>query len=253
MRESRFIELLNLYVDQQISPMEAAALEREIARSPARLRTYRQYCRIQRACRILFDEAQQQAPESAALNEALLRAEEKVVAFPVRPRRNVTWTVWGSSLAGVAAAACVAFMLLRAPAASPEAADSVPTPGIASADKPAEVIRPRAATVQVASDSNPAVESRNASVQPVNYAPAYSSPTFSLAYALGQPATAPSTLQADATAQWMSSIELAPLRRTDPDSLILTLDRSEENGGSRLLRPRQNTQGAEFIGFQFQR
>ena len=57
MKDSKFIELLNLYLDQQIEPAEAALLEEEIARNPARRQTYQQYCRMHRACTLMFEQS----------------------------------------------------------------------------------------------------------------------------------------------------------------------------------------------------
>ena len=55
MKESRFIELLNLYIDRQISPEDAALLEEEILQNPGRRHTYSQYCRMHRACTLALD------------------------------------------------------------------------------------------------------------------------------------------------------------------------------------------------------
>ena len=49
MKESRFIELVNLYVDRQISTAETAELEAEIQVSPRHRKIYQQYCHMQRA------------------------------------------------------------------------------------------------------------------------------------------------------------------------------------------------------------
>jgi anti-sigma factor RsiW len=106
MKESRFIELINLYIDRQIGPEEAAELEAEIARSPAHRRTYLQYCRMHRACTLLFENFH--AP-ATSLNQALTQAEGKVTAFPARGYRLARISLG----AGLAAAACVAFMLVN--------------------------------------------------------------------------------------------------------------------------------------------
>ena len=50
MKESKFIELLNLYIDQQISPEDAALLEEAILQNPRRRQIYRQYCRMHKDC-----------------------------------------------------------------------------------------------------------------------------------------------------------------------------------------------------------
>lgn len=114
MNEPRFIELLNLYVDQQLSPQEAAELEAEIQKNPVRHRTYRQYCRMQKACAQLFENERQTAPASTALSRAMADADRKIVAFPDHSSRRAIWPV-GFSIGAVAAAACVAFVLVRQP------------------------------------------------------------------------------------------------------------------------------------------
>jgi hypothetical protein len=97
MKESKFIELLNLYVDQQISPEDAALLEEEILRDLRRRKIYSQYCRMHRACGLALKQ-----------DQARNQAEEKVVAF-AEPRRSH----WGYYVAGAAAAACVALVAVQ--------------------------------------------------------------------------------------------------------------------------------------------
>lgn len=123
MKESRFIELLNLYIDQQISPKEAAELEAEIARSPAHHRTYLQYCRMHRGCAMLFENFR--AP-AAPLAQALRQADGKITAFPARSPRFTRM----AGAAGLAvAAACVAFVLVNQPVATgPSQAAAKPAP-----------------------------------------------------------------------------------------------------------------------------
>ncbi|MFZ9746880.1 MAG: hypothetical protein ACO3G4_09645 [Opitutaceae bacterium] len=53
MSEREFLELLNLYLDREITPADADRLEREIRTDAGRQRTYLQYCRMQRAVRLL--------------------------------------------------------------------------------------------------------------------------------------------------------------------------------------------------------
>ena len=64
MNDRRFQELLNLYLDHEIAPAEAAELETEVLGNPARRRTYDQYCRLQRGCRLLGGHAGAHAPDS---------------------------------------------------------------------------------------------------------------------------------------------------------------------------------------------
>lgn len=102
MKDSEFIELLNLYLDHEISPADAARLEAEVQANPARRRTYETYCRMQKACKVL---AKDFVPEPEA------SPEHNVIAFETasvaRKRRRVFAV---SSFA--AAAACVAIVFV---------------------------------------------------------------------------------------------------------------------------------------------
>lgn len=100
MNDSRFIELLNLYVDHQISAEDAALLESEIQRSPERRRIYRQYCQMQKACVILAENFRTEAP-----------AGDKVVAFPGTRRHRLGQVV--TAFGALAAAACVALVMVN--------------------------------------------------------------------------------------------------------------------------------------------
>ena len=50
MKDQEFIELLNLYLDHEISPADAARLEAEVQSNLPRRALYNQYCRMQKAC-----------------------------------------------------------------------------------------------------------------------------------------------------------------------------------------------------------
>jgi anti-sigma factor RsiW len=105
-KESKFIELLNLYIDQQISPEEAAALEQEILQDARRRRIYHQYCRMHRACSLVFENFRSQAEPATV--ETVRQAGE-MVEFGAKPRRFA----WGYYAVGLAAAACVALVALQ--------------------------------------------------------------------------------------------------------------------------------------------
>jgi hypothetical protein len=100
MKEFKFIELLNLYIDRQISPQDSALLEEEILKDPRRRQTYSQYCRMHRACTLVLEQisARNQAERPAAT----------VLAFETP--RHARWRYYA---AGFAAAACVAFVAVR--------------------------------------------------------------------------------------------------------------------------------------------
>ena len=101
MKDSEFIELLNLYLDHKITAADAARLEAEVLQNPARRRVYQDYCRMQKACKILAQDFVEEA----------VPANPKVVAFATA-RRAGSRTGWilGGSFA--AAAACVALVFV---------------------------------------------------------------------------------------------------------------------------------------------
>jgi len=118
MKEHEFIELLNLYVDHEISAEDAARLEAEVAANPERRRIYRQYCQMDRACAQLAEQFHGTVPTS------------RTVVARARPRRS--WAT-AAYAAGLAVAACVAAVaILRTRTGSPAPA------ALAKADAPAE-------------------------------------------------------------------------------------------------------------------
>jgi hypothetical protein len=98
MNDNEFIELLNLYVDQEISPEDAVRLESEVVSNPQRRKIHDQYCRIQKACSMLSDQ-----PLEVASAES-----DRTHAFPM-----FRWPSF-PLMATLAAAAClVAVLALR--------------------------------------------------------------------------------------------------------------------------------------------
>jgi hypothetical protein len=129
MKESKFIELLNLYIDQQISPADAELMENEILRNPHRRRVYTQYCRMQRACCLVFENSGAPAGTGG-----------KPLDFgDPRPRRRLPG--WVTYAAGMATAAGLAFAAVQiwirpanvSPDVRPQAVALVPPGGPAVA------------------------------------------------------------------------------------------------------------------------
>ncbi len=110
MNDSEFIELLNLYLDHEISAADAARLEAEVQRDPDRRKIYQQYCRMQKACKVL-------AADFVADEARSVDAGKKVVAFDpaaasvaMARRKRVHGVYAFGSFA--AAAACVALVFV---------------------------------------------------------------------------------------------------------------------------------------------
>ncbi|PTX99064.1 zf-HC2 domain-containing protein [Opitutus sp. ER46] len=103
MKDSEFIELLNLYLDHEISAADAARLEAEVQGNPSRRRIYQDYCRMQKACRMLAEDfVSEPTPETS----------RKVIAFNAQPRRSVRAKVYALAGGLTAAAACVALVFV---------------------------------------------------------------------------------------------------------------------------------------------
>lgn len=96
MNDAEFIELLNLYLDHEISAVDARRLEAEITSNSSRYKIYREYCQMQKACVVLA--------QTSALETADAPRQSNVVRFePSAPR----WSLGFYAVAACAAAACV--------------------------------------------------------------------------------------------------------------------------------------------------
>lgn len=124
MKDNRFIELVNLYIDRQISAGEAAELEAELQANPRRRAVYRQYCQLHTATKQVYAGFRAHAePQTAAGGGRVVRAEFKRRAGPH----------WIHYVGGLAAAACLAVLFVRYNAGSTQpaataVADSVQAP-----------------------------------------------------------------------------------------------------------------------------
>jgi hypothetical protein len=225
MKESRFIELINLYIDRQIGPEEAAELEAEIARSPAHRRTYLQYCRMHRACTMLFENFH--AP-ATSLNQALSQAERKVTAFPSRGFRLTRIFVG----AGLAAAACVAFMLVIHPASTSTPAAKPGVNEVAQVNVPPESFH---------------IAGAAPGARPAEFKTVMTANKFSLA-------NNPAARDAQRAAfDWMRQIELSPMPAVDNNENVFVPQAEAPPSDLRFSQTRADDQPvAEMASFQFQ-
>jgi hypothetical protein len=110
MNETRFKELLNLYLDHRLSPEEARELERALAEQPSLRRRLRSYEIMHRGCAELFRRSEQDAPAPDVLVEALRRAEQRIVLKNERRATLQGWLTWGTA---AGAAAVMALMVAK--------------------------------------------------------------------------------------------------------------------------------------------
>lgn len=226
MKDAEFIELLNLYLDHEISAADAARLEAEVQGDPARRQVYRQYCQMQKACTLLAkDFAEQPAPAVES---------EKLVAFPAR-RSAWAPAVW--SAAGLATAACVAFVFVSrsnnvTPSAVQPIAAAVPVAQPQVAPPPADASEPRMIARTIAAPA------RRNELQPVLTA--------------RDAQFASTTMETPVQFEWMKTVQLTPIApaaeelRFEPRSML--------KPESPVYRGRRPIQGnVEMTAFQFQK
>jgi anti-sigma factor RsiW len=244
MNDSRFIELLNLYVDQQITAVEATELEAELQENAERRRTYHQYCRMQKACTQLFEQERQAAPANSKFSRALADADRKVVEFP---EQHTRWRQRGAFAVGLAAmAACVAFVLVR----------QVPVSVI-----PSVAATPRAATLAVVEQPAPAIQT--VAIPPADPRASELRSAFRMLLPARQflpvqvLATNNETINAgeeQPSFEWMKHVELAPMRNVNADEFALEANSADQQPTGLYINNRRPVQGLfEKAAFQFQK
>lgn len=122
MRDNRFIELVNLYIDRQITAEETAELEAEMQANPRRRAIYKQYCQLHTATKQVY--AGFRASSTTAQTEA---PAGRVIRAEFARRRRIHWVNYAGAFA---AAACLALVFVRysAGSASKETAASNQAP-----------------------------------------------------------------------------------------------------------------------------
>ena len=249
MNDRRFIELLNLYLDHQIDSDEAAELESEVMRSPARRRTYDQYCRLQRGCGLLGERERSAAPASMAFARSLRDAERKIAA----PRRESSWwsPVYVGAFTASAMAACVAVIVVvreRTPALG---AGGVTTIAQASFVAPSEAGTPLAAEPALAvTTTQNTPEVVRPTLASFELQPVLASSGFGVARNSREAEIASNDRE---VLEWMQRVEQSGLQPIVVDDQTFEA-RATLHQDNRVFRSRHGLQGnAEFTAFQFQR
>lgn len=231
MKDNRFIELLNLYIDRQISPAETAELEAEIQSSPRRQKVYREYCQMHRATKLVYESFRNHACENEPAQLAKGGAAITRIEHGQRHRQR-RWAYYAS---GLAAAACLTFVIARV--------NFSPNTGVATVTEPAK-------TVQVASAP--------VAPQPATVAPETRGGLVSLRNALADETDYPALLAAlrqqerALAASQFSTGQLQPLF----DDGVFENHQVLPQGSQRVFRGRgaaNQPPAAEFTAFQFQR
>jgi len=240
MKDSEFIALLNLYLDQEITAADAVALEAEVQRNPTRRELYQDYCRMHKAGKILARDFQA---------ETIL--EKKVVGFPIASStRRGGWY----AAAGLAAAACFAFLLvnrssndpLTVPTSAPTMANNLEvTPDLilkkGSATDLAEEISPGAISRVEMTPSRLAIIKRALVQNVLDQASTTQAVTFT---AMGQ------SNQFD----WMRRVQLAPVQTVPVENLRFDARPANPAKVPAFQNPEPlSSPAAEMTAFRFQR
>ncbi len=253
MNDSEFINLLNLYLDHEISAVDAARLEAEVQRDPERQKIYRQYCRMQKACKLLTADFK---PETAAASSG------KVVAFNheaavATPRHSTGGFYTFGAVA--AAAACVAIIFVgrnRQAAADTATFAAAPAPQVA----PALVADTSSATgpevevpVSIVTVSQPATASGPQSLGVFSRPRAVADPLLLTGSSQADAVLAAAIEQANAQFAWMQNVKLAPLHQpSSGQNLRFEAQTVSWRPERRTLENRTVSSGAtEMSAFQF--
>ncbi len=235
MKDHRFIELLNLYVDHQLGPAEAAELEAAVLASPDRRRTYDQYCRLQRGCSLLGGHARSAAPVASRFLQSLEETERKIA----RPRHRGWQHAYTGAFGALATAACLTLLFVVnrsdfAPETDPLALQ--PSEGTAAS----EALSLAVSTVAKSSENTRKVELH----------PALSASGFGVTRSVREAEIAAHDPEA---LEWMRRVDQLPASSVVVDEEAFA-SRSALPVENRVYQSRSAPQGnAAFAAFQFQR
>ena len=165
MKDQRFIELVNLYIDRQITAAETAELEAEIQASPHRRATYRQYCQLHSATKQVYASfrADAASPQSGA-------PAGRAVLTDFKPRSRWNWIHYAG---GLTAAACLVMLFVRLNSNSRPAAETLATPPPAPAVQVAVAAPPAPVVAAPVAAATPATPSRISLRNNLNVEPDY--------------------------------------------------------------------------------
>jgi len=239
MKNSEFIELLNLYLDHEISPADAARLEAEVQANAARRHTYKQYCRMQKACTVLAQDFQKQAAEAAP-------SDGKVIAFEAAPPQRGR----GAAIyAGIGlAAACVTFIVVSR---QPAKVNAPASPTLAATTAAASV------DAKLLASSGDAAAPRPFSARTVTVGlhrtdtttPVLATKAFALSATDATLASTAASEQLD----WLNGVQFEPVPSVRPEDLLSEVKRLRQND-ARALDPRTMARGqAEMSAFKYQK
>ena len=231
MKDSEFTELLNLYLDHEISAVDAARLEAEVQNNPARRRIYEDYCRMQKACRMLAHDFQTEPVEQAS---------RKVIDFNPAARRSRASFYTVGAVAAAAACAAIVFVGQTRKANGTAIAGNQDIAAIATPATAANVALAQATATKAPAD----VGQDRPQARELSFA----------RDAQAQALLATSVEQANAQFEWLRNFQLAPLQQPAPNDALRFGVRPALGTEPQTYRSRQPVDATiEMTAFRFQR
>lgn len=233
MKDTKFLEQLNLYLDGEIDPADAAELEQEILANPLRRRIYNDYCRIHRATKLVYQQFRAAGDANAAAALPPASAENVAEPFALGGRmggRATPSPFRRLAFASGLAAACAVGVFIGARVLAPSATEPLaPAPTVAVAEPaataPVVAATPVAAAQPVTFAAPFAPETRPDPF--VQFAPTRSDP-FALT---------PWTMVDGDARSTPPSIFNPPVLRIDPRFRPVSMENWSEPHGMRENRP----------------
>ena len=235
MSDQRFLELLNLYLDHELSDAEAVELDTAVRSHPERRRTYDDYCRLQRGCSLISSGASLAAPAAPRYIRSLHEVERKIA----HPRTSPALSpVYMGAFASLALAMGIAWVVVtQRPASSPSLTG--------------------AAVDQLASSERSVILASATTYSPsVGRHATFAAPSSVMALALGVNENAPefeiAATDREALA-WMQRVDQLPRESLSIDEQAFTGNAMPPPDTRVFRRHSPQPSAVEFTGFQFQR
>lgn len=247
MNDTEFLELLNLYLDHEISTADAARLEAEVQTNIARRRIYHHYCRMQKACKLAAADFQTEVVTPSASPDKKVVAFNPAVAAATRRKRASGLYTTGTFAALAACAAVIFFTRHQQPAISPASAAAQPV-AVAPAS---QIANPDAAFV-----ANKTATPRGLVSVPPRHQPMWvRDPLLLTGNTQAEAMRAAALNQANHQLAWIQAVQLEPLqpRATNDFSFTSTLQTEGSRAlGSRANGPARHSEPAEeMVTFRF--
>jgi hypothetical protein len=248
MNDTEFIELLNLYLDHEISTADAARLEAEVQTNIARRRIYHQYCRMQKACKLAAADfhIDPVVATAAASDKKVVAFNPAAAAASRRQRAGGRYTI--GTFAALAACAAVVFVSRSQQTTITQPASAAPQPvAVAPAS---QITNPDAAFV-----ANKTAAPRGLVSVPPRHQPMWvRDPLLLTGNTQAEAMRAAALNQANHQLAWIHAVQLEPVqqRATNDFSFTSTLQTEGRALGNRANGPVKHSEPAEeMVTFRF--